>query len=525
MGRGYPIVLTASRAEMSQFGPEIGLPADAFEAFKCTFPRIPAGFFLEKFFAPVAHADGRARFAPYGLRKIEAALSGAESDGGVVVCHPDHLESCVGDATGILGISTMDPLGLAYVSTTYNSLVGFGGESVNAYEFKRLLRKARRLKRGKSFKIVVGGEAVWQIDHSGKQAELGIDHLVSGRSETDIPAVFESIRRGTAPRVIRLKPSGRSGEAPAIRAPAIFGDVEITRGCGRGCAFCSPNLQKKHSVALETVLSEIDTNIRGGGDAAFIVTDDMFLYRSKRNFEPDLKAITGLFEAVAARPGLRHIHLSHASIAPVLVDPKLLPELAPIFVEKSSRTLKGKPYATVEIGIESGSPRIMSRHMPGKALPLDAAGWPDIVCEGVAAFNANRIYPLATIIVGWPGEDENDALLTAGLIERLHRQNAVLFYTPIIFIPLDRTPLGRSKRISLDGLTGTQLAVIERCWELNVAIWGSEVPAPILKIVGVGAKGIGIWRRLTGARTAGISNRFADFMLRTKFPCDPGACR
>jgi hypothetical protein len=29
----------------------------------------------------------------------------------------------------------MDPMGLAYVSTTYNSLIGFGGESLNAFEF------------------------------------------------------------------------------------------------------------------------------------------------------------------------------------------------------------------------------------------------------------------------------------------------------------------------------------------------------------------------------------------------------
>ena len=162
--------------------------------------------------------------------------------GRVVTGHPDGLEDLIGPETEVVGITTMDPLGLAYVSATYNTLVGFGGPSVNAREFSRLLAKLRRLRASRRFKIVAGGEAAWQIIVAGRQSDLGIDHLVCGRAEAGLGTVMDAVLSGTAPPVIRMKPSDFPGApVPLIRAPAIYGDVEITRGCGRGCAFMSSN--------------------------------------------------------------------------------------------------------------------------------------------------------------------------------------------------------------------------------------------------------------------------------------------
>jgi hypothetical protein len=57
---GYRFVLTASRAEMSQFGPEIGRPADGFRAFRCTFPGRIIRPFVELYFAPLSFPSGAA---------------------------------------------------------------------------------------------------------------------------------------------------------------------------------------------------------------------------------------------------------------------------------------------------------------------------------------------------------------------------------------------------------------------------------------------------------------------------------
>ena len=69
----------------------------------------------------------------------------------------------------------MDPMGLAYVSTTYNSLIGFGGEALNAAEFTRLIKHPSLVKYRP--KIVVGGAGCWQIKEAGMQEKLGIDVL------------------------------------------------------------------------------------------------------------------------------------------------------------------------------------------------------------------------------------------------------------------------------------------------------------------------------------------------------------
>ena len=523
---GHRIVLTASRAEMSQYGPEVGAPADAFLAFCSTFPRPYVNWFLSKYLTPMNEADGRARFAPYSLRKIEAALNGHDGADGVVVCHPDNLEAFVGKQTAVVGITAMDPFGLGYVSVTYNSLIPFGRETANESEFKRVMNRVGSLKKRYPFKVVVGGEGTWQIERSGLQEALGIDTLVSGRADAELSATMERIIAGPTPRTVRFERASprQAVSVPLIKRPAIYGDVEITRGCGRGCAFCSSDLVPGYSVPLEEVMTEVEVNIRGGTDSIFTITDDLFLYGSKDRIIPNRRAIINLYKTIAGYPGVKWIHLSHASLAPVSIDKNLLSELAPILVEKSSRRLRGKRYATVEVGIESGSVGIMRKYMKGKAAPLKIEDWPRIVREGIALLNENKIFPLGTIVVGWPGETEKEASETAALLDSLHAQGAKMFYTPILFIPIERTPLERAEPARLQDLSPTQLQTIERCWEYNIEFWGSEIPEIWLRIIGLAARTAGIWRRLTGRSPSYIHDRLGRFLMKAKIPCDPGQC-
>ena len=271
-------------------------------------------------------------------------------------------------------------------------------------------------------------------------------------------------------------------------------------------------------------MTEVEVNIRGGTDSIFTITDDLFLYGSKDRIIPDRRAIINLYETIAGYPGVKWIHLSHASLAPVSIDKYLLSELAPILVEKSSRRLRGKRYATVEVGIESGSVGIMRKYMKGKAAPLKIEDWPRIVREGIALLNENKIFPLGTIVVGWPGETEKEASETAALLDSLHAQGAKMFYTPILFIPIERTPLERAEPARLQDLSPTQLQTIERCWEYNVEFWGSEIPEIWLRIIGLAARTAGIWRRLTGRSPSYIHDRLGRFLMKAKIPCDPGQC-
>jgi radical SAM superfamily enzyme YgiQ (UPF0313 family) len=271
-------------------------------------------------------------------------------------------------------------------------------------------------------------------------------------------------------------------------------------------------------------MREVAVNVRGGADAVFTITDDLFLYGARGGFVPNRRAIVDLYSRLAAYPGVRWIELSHASLAPAVLDKTIVPELAPILVERSFHRLRGKSYATVEVGIETGSAALMRTYMGGKAHPLDVGDWPRLVREAIALFNENRIYPLGTFIVGWPGETERDTLATLALMEGLRSQGAKMFYTPVLFVPLERTALGRSAPSRLEGLTPAQLLAIEKCWEYNVEVWGGDVPRSWLRIIGLAAKAAGLGRRLTGRKPTLIHDRLGSFLLRTRIPCAPELC-
>src|SRR5512135_519590 len=156
---GVKIVLTASATEMSDFA------NSPFMAFVAGFAKgpIPLGFARRTLYPRVArNGNGRAKYAPYGLRKVEAILLENDfSESQVAVVHPDDLESFIGPATKVVGISSMDPTGMGYVSKTYSSIIG-GGEPMNAVEFKKLV-KHPSIKQFKP-KIVVGGFGSWQLE-------------------------------------------------------------------------------------------------------------------------------------------------------------------------------------------------------------------------------------------------------------------------------------------------------------------------------------------------------------------------
>jgi len=470
--RGYPIVLTASRAEANEYD------NNPFAAFICTFPYKLSGLYLRDHLEHLpSNPDGTATRTIYGLRKVEALLTDAFGPDNVAVAHYEMLDRVIGPDTKIVAISTMDPIGLAYVSTTYNSLIGFGGEALNASEFKRLL--AHPAIQWYKPTVVVGGAGSWQIAEAGLQKTLGIDVLFQGEGEDDIVPLFKKLLKGeTVPPIVSAKKPDRAN-IPLIKHAASYGMVEITRGCGRGCQFCSPTNRTKYSVPLPFIMKEVAVNIAGGSRSIFTVTEDIFLYKSKSNFVPNRPAIVELYKTIANYPGVENILLSHASLAPVLYDPKLLDELSPILLEKTrwrpeTSNFHKKPFVSVEVGIETGSVRLMKMHMKGKALPYSVDDWPQLVLQGVGAMNDADWWPLCTIMTGQPDETEADVRATLDLIDDLRNHNAKMFYTPVLFIPLQDAALGNRRRTNLRNLTELQWEVLAKCWRNNIDFWAPD---------------------------------------------------
>jgi hypothetical protein len=96
---------------------------------------------LRKKLYPNSHVneDGTAKFAPYGLRKVETVLEEEFGEKNIATVHPKNLHKFIGPKTKVVGISTMDPLGLGFVSRTYTSILGLNGKPTNLAEFQDLL--------------------------------------------------------------------------------------------------------------------------------------------------------------------------------------------------------------------------------------------------------------------------------------------------------------------------------------------------------------------------------------------------
>jgi len=470
--QGVKIVLTAPRGEMSRYN------GDPFGAFIAVFPEkvIPRVILRPEWFKPEDNPDGSARFVPYGLRKVEALLRRHFAEEDVVVCHPDNLERFVGPKTKVVGITSMDPMGLAYVSVTYSSIIAVPGDSVDGLEFRRVVENPALRKYDPL--VILGGAGAWQVRHAGKVEAYGIDVLVHGEGELTVLDVFKKAVAGEPlPKEVHGSKVPIEFIPPIVNA-ASYGVVEITRGCGRGCQFCSPTNRRRHSLPLPHILKEVETNIRAGSDSIFFATEDLFLYECGPKFEPNGPAMARLIEAVGSVPGVNFIHLSHIAIAPVAYDPKAVEMISPLLMEKtrytpSFRSNYTEPFVTALFGIESGSIRIMKKYMRGKIWPFPIEQYHEVNVQGTGILNDNGWKPMATMITGWPDETPDDTVKSLELIDKLKGHD--VFLVPLLFIPLEDAKLKNERRVSIEQLTPEQWDFFAEAWRFNIDVWAQEL--------------------------------------------------
>lgn len=465
---GVPIVLTASEMEMSDF--KLNLVV----SFTGSFPlRYMPQRFLKRILYPSnpLNEDGTARFAPYGLRKVEALLVKEFGRKNVVVAHPRSLQMFVGPDTRVVGISTMDPLGDAFVSRTYTSILGLGGKSLNRMEFEKLVCHPS-LKKYKP-RVIVGGAGAWQILDMQMQDSLGIDTIVLGQAERTVAEIFrKALSGGKLGKVVTTEPSSLE-DIPSITEPALYGAAEITRGCGRNCAFCSPTMRRLISFPLEHILEEVRLNARRGTRAIFLQTDDVFLYKKKDHFYPNREALVKLVERVAKVPGVEFIQFPHASFAPIVCDPKLVEMITPTLVERGLWRWNNGRMASFEMGLETGSIRLMRKYMRGKMLPYQPEQWHEVVTQATGILDDNGIAPLATLVIGLPGEEEEDTNQTLELLYKL-KGNRIM-YAPILFTSEEESQLRKQRHMSLRRLTDLQWEVLSTCWRFNFNTWKPQL--------------------------------------------------
>jgi radical SAM superfamily enzyme YgiQ (UPF0313 family) len=470
--RGVRFVLTAPDTESTEQG---------FSPWQqMVYASVPARFVprfvYEKSLNQLHYPDGTAVVMPYGVRIAEAILLEEYAQEDVAVCHPDNLHLFVGPRTRAVGIAAHNPIGVAFSTGVYSNIFGSSARPINAAESERVflhpvLRKYRP-------RIIVGGAGAWQIEKMDAFDRLHVDCAIIGRSEAVLLEMFRRADAGEAlPRVVHApEPSLTQLRIPRRRS--TYGIVEMTRGCGRQCAFCSPTLETRISVPPEQLLEAVKANVREGGRVIFPVSEDIFMYGASAPFYiPNADAMVDFYEKVSAVPGVDYVLLSHATIAPALVNRHLIKELSRILLRKSvlrnpASTHPDKTFLSPLMGVETGSPRLAALTMSGKALPFDIKDWQEIVVEGMNILNENNWFPVCSYIVGLPNETDEDMKQSLDLLHRL-RKNKIL-HAPSIFTPLEDTRMASGR-----GLRSRELTKLQ--WEFLLTAWRQTVDFAIVR--------------------------------------------
>jgi len=416
-GMGYKIVLTADRTLMSTYN------GSQFIGFAACFPKVLPQWLYARIFCPSkASSEGLSRTAPAGLRKIEASLTRAGfREEEIAIAHPERLDKVIDSSTKVVGVTTSDPLGLGPASSTFSSLIR--REPYTSHFFRKLLRDPALVASGA--KIIVGGPGTWQLSRDSTRQMLGIDCLVEGEGELIAPQLFaDAVEGKPLPSVLTGGPVPVE-DIPLISGPTVNGTVEISRGCGRGCEFCNPNMRVVRHLPLERILEEVKTNL-GFASKITLHAEDVLRYKAK-GMKPDRAEVSRLFTEVCKlsdRVGLSHIALSSALAEPGAVD-----DIAELTGAHSGRR---RVYA--QTGIETGSPGLVGLHMKGKAKPFAPDQWPEVVREAFKLLGDNSWVPCGTLVMGLPGERQPDVAKTLDLIRDLRQYKSLI--VPLFFVPL-----------------------------------------------------------------------------------------
>ena len=421
------VILTAPATEMStHHGKE-------FMGFgTCTPTGVMPNWLVKFLFYPkVKCKSGIVKFALYGLRKIESVL--IENGFNVATVHPYDIERYLRYAKAV-GISVMDPLGFGPASMTFASILG--GTPTTKVEFISLMEKLKPFKG----KIIVGGPGAWQFEWDRRWMD-SIDCVVVGESEEVVPELFERALNGKElPKIVTSRGTDVE-EIPTIKNPSVNGLIEVSRGCGRGCRFCSETVKRRRDIPLQRIVEEAKLNVRNGTGGILLHAEDVLLYGCKDpKFVPNEEKVLKLFQEV--KKVTWNIGMSHCSLSAVASKPSLVERITEL-LEIGEKL----PMLGVQTGLETGSPRVLEKYMRGKALPFHPNEWREVAETAFAVMHDNLWIPAVTLLICLPEERDEDVIKTIELIEDLRDYRSLI--VPLVFIPMEVCALKGAPKANL----------------------------------------------------------------------------
>jgi hypothetical protein len=425
--------------------------------------------------------DGSARYMPAGVRLVEKSLLREYREDDIVACFPADLDKFIGPRTRVVAVSTHNPLGVTFAAGVYTSIFGSSRMPINSHYSREMFAQLKASPYRENFKVIVGGSGGWQIVQTDTYEELSVDCVVEGRSESaDTLKLFRSAIDGEdLPRRLEVKHPLDREEILFPDTRTTFGVVEMTTGCGRRCKFCVPDLNPQIDLPKEKIMDAVRANVAHGNKQISLATEDMFIWGQVHTdtpfYFPNREALVDLYSDIVNTPGVEQHVLSHCTIAPAVVDPLLIKQLSDLLLPKSpihfpllSSHPEKKALAPL-IGLETGSVKMAKQIMSSKGVPFSIEDWPSVVLEGLRVLNENNWFPAMTLIVGNPGETDEDVMETLDLIYEIEQRGLFAFMIPSIFTPLHDTRMANSEGVTQTRqLTPLQWQLMMKCWKMNL---------------------------------------------------------
>ena len=457
------------------------------------------------------NADGSAKYMPAGTRVLEASLLRHYKAEDIACCYPADLAKFVGPDTKVVAVSTHNPLGVTFAAGVYTSIFGSTSHPINSHYALELFESIKTNPHRKGFKVIVGGSGGWQITQTNSWETLSVDCVVEGRAESaDVKKIFDKALAGEElPKQIDVAHPKDRNEILFPDKRTTFGVVEMTTGCGRRCQFCVPDLNPQIDMPKDKMMEAVRANVRDGNKQISLATEDMFIWGQVHTnipfYFPNREALVDLYKSVCETPGVEQHVLSHSTIAPAVVDPIMIEQITDVCIDKSPihlpllSTHPKKKALVPLVGLETGSVRMAKQIMPSKGVPFPIDEWQSVFIRGLEVMNKNNWFPAATLIVGNPGETDEDVKATLDLIYEVERRGLFAFFIPSIFTPLHDTRMEDKKGVTeTKQLTPMQWQLMMKCWKMNLRPGQVSWWAPTAWRLG----SIGLWawklRKLNG---------------------------
>jgi len=449
------IVLTADETMMSRYR------GGMFVGFATCMPQgiLPDWFFFRVWAPPVPRTNLRALYSDFGLRIIEASLANEFGEDEVAVVHPHDLEKVVGSSTEIIAISGHDFLGINPPTSEFVDLVD-RGPPYNRIKFFELMQKPLMRERV----VVAGGKAAWQLADEAIMDKLNINYVHLGEGEITLPIMFRSILAGEKlPRIV-TGVSPRVEDIPNITGATIHGLVEVGRGCGRGCAFCTPNMLHVMHKPIDHIEKDVKTNAQAGQSSILLHSEDVLRYGAT-GMVPDTGRVMELFTRVASIEGVHDIATSHVALASVYHNPGLVSSLTETCSSKLDQDWIG-----TQTGLETGSVRLLERYMKNKALPSPIEQWHEVATQAFGILDDNDWVCAATMINGLPGETTDDVIKSIELVEELKSIATKSLIIPMNFVSMRGSYLDRQETFTAKKMTREHWQLLGECLDHDLKV-------------------------------------------------------